>query len=126
MPDAFFEKPILNSPYYYPGYHWELDEERQPTEKVIKALRKCSYVTPAPKPKKRRGKKNDDQPDMFEEKVDGIEVDGQIYDTKGIINKIRSAVDSWRELNDAKNWGVTPETARLLQHWRHHKFTDRC
>ncbi len=20
-------------------------------------------------------------------------------------------------------WGVTPETARLLQHWRHHEFT---
>src|SRR3989442_383541 len=22
-------------------------------------------------------------------------------------------------------WGVTPETARLLQHWRHHAFTDK-
>lgn len=25
---------------------------------------------------------------------------------------------------DAKDWKVTPETARLLQHWRHHTFTD--
>jgi hypothetical protein len=59
---------------------------------------------------------------MFVEKVEGITVDGQIYDTTGIINKVRSSVDSWRQLKDSKNWGVTPETARLLQHWRHHKF----
>jgi type III restriction enzyme len=23
---------------------------------------------------------------------------------------------------DPGKWGVTPETARLLQHWRHHSF----
>ena len=31
MSDRFFEAPILNSPYEYPGQHWELDESRQPT-----------------------------------------------------------------------------------------------
>ena len=29
MSEQFFEKPILNSPYYYPGRHWELDPEGQ-------------------------------------------------------------------------------------------------
>ena len=24
--DEFFRKPILNSPYDYPGRHWELDD----------------------------------------------------------------------------------------------------
>lgn len=124
MSDAFFEKPILNSPYFYPRFHWELGENGQPTERTIPERRKCSYVTPVPKSKKSRGKKNDGQPDMFEEKVEGIAIDGQIYDTRGIVNKVRSAVDSWRELKNPKDWGVTPETARLLQHWRHHKFAD--
>ncbi len=27
----FFSAPILNSPYEYPRYHWELDETGQPT-----------------------------------------------------------------------------------------------
>ena len=32
-------------------------------------------------------------------------------------------MDRWREL-PATQWQVTPETARLLQHWRHHKFSS--
>ncbi len=52
----------------------------------------------------------------------GITVDGQTYDPRSIINEVRSAVDTWRKIPDAKNWGVTPETAHLLQHWRHHEF----
>ncbi|MGD7653137.1 MAG: BPTD_3080 family restriction endonuclease [Verrucomicrobiales bacterium] len=122
MSNAFFEKPILNSPYFYPRFHWELDEDGQPTEKTIPERRKCSYVTPVPKPKKRKGKKKDDLPDMFAETVEGIAIDGQVYDQTSIINEVRSAVDSWRALKDPRDWGVTPETARLLQHWRHHKF----
>lgn len=38
--------------------------------------------------------------------------------------KLRSQVDDWRKLKDPNSWGVTPETARLLQHWRHHKFSE--
>ena len=32
-------------------------------------------------------------------------------------------MDRWRELKNPNQWQVTPETARLLQHWRHHKFS---
>jgi type III restriction enzyme len=32
-------------------------------------------------------------------------------------------VDRWRSIGNQSAWGVTPETARLLQHWRHHDFT---
>ena len=31
-------------------------------------------------------------------------------------------MDQWRNLPNPNDWLVTPETARLLQHWRHHKF----
>jgi type III restriction enzyme len=33
-------------------------------------------------------------------------------------------VDQWRKLPSPNDWLVTPETARLLQHWRSHKFND--
>ncbi len=33
-------------------------------------------------------------------------------------------MDQWRSLPNPNDWQVTPETARLLQHWRHHHFND--
>ncbi len=72
-----------------------------------------------PKAKK---SKSQDQAELAMEAPGGITVDGQTYDPRSIINEVRSAVDTWRKIPDAKNWGVTPETARLLQHWRHHEF----
>ena len=35
---------------------------------------------------------------------------------------MRQNVDAWRALPNPSQWQVSPETARLLQHWRHHKF----
>ena len=35
---------------------------------------------------------------------------------------MRGHVDTWRALPNPNQWQVTPETIRLLQHWRHHKF----
>lgn len=35
MQDRFFDQPILNSPYEYPTQHWELDDEGQPTYKIL-------------------------------------------------------------------------------------------
>ena len=34
-----------------------------------------------------------------------------------LVNEIRKHVDQWRELPPSQ-WGVTPETQRLLEHWR--------
>ncbi len=31
-------------------------------------------------------------------------------------------MEAWRNLPNPDQWQVTPETARLLQHWRHHRF----
>ena len=46
----------------------------------------------------------------------------QQYDPTPIINDLRTHVDQWRNIQNPNDWRVTPETARLLQHWRHHKF----
>ena len=54
MDNKFFEKPILNSPYEYPAQHWELDEQGQPTQQIIERRRRAEFITPIPKPKKRK------------------------------------------------------------------------
>ena len=55
MDDRFFKQPILNSPYEYPARHWELDEEGQPTHQILERRRSAQFITPIPKPKKRKG-----------------------------------------------------------------------
>jgi hypothetical protein len=37
MNNPFFDRPILNSPYQYPGRHWELDADGQPTQQIIES-----------------------------------------------------------------------------------------
>ena len=54
MAEPFFDHPILNSPYEYPRRHWELDEAGQPTQRVIEQRRSAKFITPIPKPKKRK------------------------------------------------------------------------
>ena len=36
---SFFDRPILNSPYAYPGRHWELDGDGQPTGLLVETRR---------------------------------------------------------------------------------------
>ena len=45
MQNPFFEKPILNSPYAYPQRHWELDEQGQPTQRIIDNRRKAEFIS---------------------------------------------------------------------------------
>lgn len=54
MGNPFFEHPILNSPYECPSRHWELDKQGQPTQKIIQSRRRAEFITPIPKPKKRK------------------------------------------------------------------------
>jgi len=44
MENIFFEKPILNSPYEYPLRHWELDDQGQPTQKIIEKRRRAELT----------------------------------------------------------------------------------
>jgi type III restriction enzyme len=121
MDNRFFERPILNSPYDYPRQHWELDGEGQPTQRIIETRRRAEFITPIPKPKKQKGKA--DQKALVFDEGKGLSTEKQQYDTTSIINDLRNQVDQWRKL-PSPDWLVTPETARLLQHWRHHKFSD--
>jgi type III restriction enzyme len=121
MENQFFSKPILNSPYEYPSRHWELDNKGQPTHQIIEQRRRAEFITPIPKPKKRKGAVEQLQLSDFEEH-DEISSADQGYDPTPIINELRKSVADWRKLPRPNDWLVTPETARLLQHWRHHPF----
>ena len=118
MENLFFERPILNSPYQRPLQHWELDEEGQPTQQIIPKRRDAEFITPIPQPRKRKGNQ---QQIVFDEGK-GLSTEKQQYDPTPIINELRVHVDQWRNWPNPKDWHVTPETARLLQHWRHHQF----
>ena len=122
MSDQFFEKPILNSPYEYPARHWELDETGQPTQEIVEQRRIAEFVTPIPKPRRRRGSGQQDA--LAFEDGRGLSTADQQYDVTGNVNEIRRLVDAWRQIPNPSDWGVTPETQRLLQHWRHHEFSS--
>ncbi|MCB9948263.1 MAG: DEAD/DEAH box helicase family protein [Rhodospirillaceae bacterium] len=116
----FFQTPILNSPYDYPGRHWELDLTGQPTNAIIEQRRGSALITPVPKPKKQHGKTA--QSEMLLDSGDGLSTQEQEYNPTPIINEIRRHVEDWRRQRNPNDWLVTPETARLLQHWRTHPF----
>lgn len=120
MINAFFEHPILNSPYEYPARHWETDESGQPTQRIIESRRSVSFITPIPKPKKQRLQQ---QLSLTLDEGKGLSTEDQRYDATSAINEVRNHVDAWRKLQNPSQWLVTPETARLLQHWRNHKFS---
>jgi len=120
MDNQFFKKPILNSPYGYPSRHWELDDSGQPTQQIIPNRRDAKFISPIPKPKKRKGA----QSSLGFEDDAGLSTQEQRYDHTATINAVRLEVDKWRVLPNPIDWRVTPETARLLQHWRHHKFSS--
>ena len=122
MDNKFFDKPILNSPYDCPASHWELDTTGQPTQQIIGSRRRAEFITPIPKPKKR--KRSAAQGEIVLDEGKGLSTKKQQYDLTSIINEVRHTVDTWRNLPNPAQWQVTPETVRLLQHWRHHSFTD--
>ena len=116
MPYDFFAQPILNSPYEYPARHWELID-RRPTNRVIETRRPAEFMTPIP-PTRRQTSAQQRALDLT-----GLDTDQQRYATSQFIQSVRNEVDRWRRIPNYKDWKVTPETARLLQHWRHHEFS---
>ena len=114
--NQFFTKPILNSPYDYPEQHWELDSSGQPTQQIVPRRRLAEFITPIPKP---RGAS---QQTLDLEDPEGLGNESRRYEVARI-NAVRRQVDEWRKLPQ-NLWKVTPETARLLDHWRNYKYAS--
>ena len=121
MSSSFFDHPILNSPYEPPTRHHALDADGQPLDlPPVSGRRRSELITPVPKPRKKQTKSG--QTSLVLSDTPDLSTPEQEYTTNNLINDIRSAVTSWRALPNPADWGVTPATQRLLQHWRHHQF----
>jgi type III restriction enzyme len=95
MSNPFFDHPILNSPYEIPTRHWELDDSGQPTQEIVESRRKAEFITPIPKPKKRKAANRDQREFVFDEGR-GLSTEAQRYDPTSIINEVRRHVETWR------------------------------
>lgn len=93
MDNQFFERPILNSPYEGPTRHWELDADGQPTQRIIETRRSAQFISPIPKPRKRK-----DRATQQELGLEGDAAEPQKYDPTPVINELRYHVDQWRRL----------------------------
>lgn len=113
---TFHQNPILNSPYTEPTQHWELDTHHQPTHRIIANRRTVDFRSPVPAPRKQRGSS---QPQLaFDAGLDSTNSRDKLAN---IINAVRAKVAKWRHSPEAQ-WRVTPASAQLLKHWRHHEF----
>jgi type III restriction enzyme len=119
---SFFDQPILNSPYAAPTRHWELDEEGRPTNVIVERRRRADLVTPIPKAKRKRGARVVEQSELVLDRGDELSTFAMRYNLTALVNDIRSEVETWRALPESQQQ-VTPETARLLRHWRSHAFS---
>jgi len=121
MPTSFYDQPILNSPYGVPTRHHALDDDGQPLDlPAVDGRRRSKLITPVPRAKK-RGKKVEQTSFVLPDAAD-LSTAEQEYNPTPIINEIRGHVEAWRALPNPDQWGVTPATKRLLQHWRSHEF----
>ncbi|MDQ2680165.1 MAG: DEAD/DEAH box helicase family protein [Candidatus Eremiobacteraeota bacterium] len=118
MDNRFFTNPILNSPYQYPAEHWELDEQGQPTQRTVAGRRSPRFISPIPKPKKQSPK----QSAIIFDEGKGLSTEDQQYALASVIGELRTQLDLWRARPNPSTWQVSPETARLLEYWRHHEF----
>ena len=121
MAASFYERPILNSPYAAPSLHHALDVAGQPLEQEPDAGRRQSKLI-TPVPRARKTTKKTQQKELALPDAEGLSTAEQEYNPTPIINEIRNHVEAWRVIPNPKDWGVTPATARLLQHWRQHDF----
>ena len=105
MSNPFFDHPILNSPYERPARHWELDSDGQPTQRILPSRRRAEFITPIPKPKKRKGAVQ--QGEMVFDEGQSHSTKAQQYDPTSIINQVRQSVDTWRALPNPSQWQVS-------------------
>jgi type III restriction enzyme len=107
--NSFYERPILNSPYEPPSLHHRLDDTGQPIEgEPIKGRRPSKFIVPVPASRKRAAAAQ-------------ASLDLETYTENAKINEIRGYLAAWRAVPNPSDWGVTPATQRLLEHWRRPK-----
>ena len=100
-----------------------MDAEGQPLDQPpVDGRRRSELITPVPKPRKQKKKAGAGQTSFVLSDPQGLSSTEQEYNPTPIINEIRSHVATWRSVPNPGDWGVTPATATLINHWRHNNF----
>jgi len=60
MSDLLHERSVITPGTTYLSRHWEPDNAGLPTQRVIDPRRPAEFITPIPKPKKRKTPKQDE------------------------------------------------------------------
>ena len=121
MSNPFFDHPILNSPYEYPrGTGNSMTRASRPS--------RSSRAAAGPSSSRRSRSRRSERVSRATSRSSSTKAKGfrrRNSSTTRPRSSTRSAqhVDQWRSLPNPNDWQVTPETARLLQHWRHHQFS---
>lgn len=109
MGASFYERPILNSPYGAPTLHHPLDDSGQPLEGTpINGRRPSKFIVPVPASRKKAISSQ-------------TSLDLETYSDNPLINETRGYLAAWRAIPNPADWGVTPVSQRLLEHWRRPK-----
>lgn len=104
MTDAVIANPIINSPFDEPAHHWALDARGQPLPEKREGRRPHQYVVPVARSRKLGAQAE-------------LALDPSDTSQNTLVKLVRPKVDAWRRLPPSE-WGVTPETERLLKWWR--------
>lgn len=120
MSNPFFDHPILNSPYECPRRHWELASDGQPTQRLVENRRRAEFITPIPKPKKRKGSANQDE--MVFDEGKGLSTATRQYDPiKQLISEDtarktqpKRASASYHNFMPAKKMTTAPKSVETL------------
>jgi type III restriction enzyme len=84
-----------------------LDSQGRPLQRVLETRRRGEFITPIPKPKRR--KKSTQQEEIVFDEGKGLSTKEQQYDPTSIINEVRQNVDAWRALPNQSHWQVSRE-----------------
>lgn len=105
------ESPIINSPFFEPQLHWQIERAKQPVK--APGRRPASYFYRVPE-SAGRGRKNRKQTELFDD-AKGEEV------SLGLVNEIRKRLALWREgaYTPGQPYdGASAVTRELLELWR--------
>lgn len=96
MQNPCVDHPVLNSPHECPDRHCELDKKGQPTQQILNLRRRAEFITPIPKPKKRKNAAA--QRELELDEGNGLSTTARQYDPTPIVHEVRGQVDTWRNL----------------------------
>ena len=95
-------QPIINSPFYSPQYHWQLNSDTKAIPPAAEGRRSAQNMPPVAGSRGTRRARP--QPSYL----------GVVWEELELVNLIRHAVAEWR---DAGYPGVTATTRELINHW---------